>query len=701
MYYVQCFFPNPFKSLITYKSEKIIQPGQWLSVPFGKKSRWALSWSATEKPDIDESKVKLIHNTEPHELIPKNHLKWLEQVGQYYCLNTSDWLSSTVPSSIWESNTRYPSWYTLAIQATDLNPKSNAQKKFYQAVLTQPAKPGYAWLQSGIRISTLQAMLSQKILEVSPVILKPALMRLNTAQQNAFEQIRDNWQFAVTCLEGATGSGKTEVYAHLINHALKKGQNALMLVPEIALTDHLVTRIRKTTGAEPIIYHSDIRSQLRHFHWQLGPSGQPHLWLGTRSAISLPIKNIGLIIVDEEHDSSFRGQTHLRFCARDAAILKAKIENIPVVLGSATPCLHTLHNVNLKKYKKLILPPYWRREYEIKNYDCRGIKLEQGLHPLVLDAIKDYIVKEQQVLVFINRRGYAPVTLCRQCGHAHQCTRCDATTTFHQKRNIQKCHSCGACYPVPKDCPDHPDSMVQVGYGTERICEVLQNLFPDTCIAQIDRDIPQQQRNEALADMHGGKPMVLVGTQMLAKGFDAPNIRMVVVLGVDQALYADDYRAEEKSYQLITQVIGRAGRRPSEMINNKVLIQTYLPHHPMLEAICAQNDAAYRDHLLTVRKKNHLPPYGHISIIWLESKKEPALIAFGNKIASSLPKNKNIAIFGPIPAKQKRRKDFFCYQITLHTHQRSVMHTYLVKINNITDQKPRDIQVIIDRDSRS
>lgn len=701
MYYWQCFFPNPFRSLITYKSKEPLQPGQWLNVPFGKKSQWALSWCSTQKPDIDESKIKHINHAETQHLLPESHLKWLDMVGRYYCLNTCDWLSSTVPSSIWASPDQYPAWYTQTIQNTDKPPQSAAQKKLHEQITESPDRPGYAWLQDGIRINTLQAMLAQESLKTTETCPEPKLMSLNTDQQRAFDHISAHSQFHVTCLEGATGSGKTEVYAHLIHDTLKKGQSVLMMVPEIALTAHLVNRIRKTTGTEPAIYHSDIRSQLRHFHWQLALSEQPMLWLGTRSSITLPIRNIGLIIVDEEHDSSFRGQTHLRFCARDAAILKAKIENIPIILGSATPCLHTVHNIHLEKYTRLTLPPYWPREYNIKTYDCRGIKLEKGLHPQICDAIKDYINKDKQVLVFINRRGYAPVTLCRHCGAAHECKHCDKATTFHQKHNMQKCHSCGTTYPVPKDCPHHTDGMIQVGHGTERICEVLQGLCPGAYIAQIDRDVPPRERENALADMHAGKPMILVGTQMLAKGFDAPNIRMVVILGVDQALYADDFRAEEKSYQLISQVIGRAGRRPSKTVDNKVLIQTFLPHHPMLRAICQQDTHTYIDHLLSTRKKNTLPPYGHISTIWLESKKEDHLMSFGKKIISQLAKNQAINVFGPIPAKFKRRKDFFCYQITLHSSCRTIMQTYLHTIHTFTQKKPRDIQIIIDRDSRN
>ncbi len=700
--YISCAFPNPFKECMTYSSESTISIGEMIKVPFGKKSVWAWVIDNNCPITLDPKRIKSIQHENPLAItLPQAHLTWITQVSQYYHLRLCDWFASTIPSPLWQDPNKIPEKYHAVISVTEEKPRTPAQCKAYNTIAQSRPRRYFSWLQEGLRESILRSLLDSGCCHEVPYTPLNQLASLSLNQQHAVDSLDQTQSFQVTCLEGQTGSGKTEVYAHLISKNLARGRAVLMLAPEIALSKQLVQRLAITLGEDPVIYHSGIKPKLRAMHWQLSTQGHPLLWLGTRSACSLPLRNLGLIIVDEEHDSSFRNQTRLRFCARDAAILKAKILDIPICLGSATPCLHTYHHAMQKRFKHLTLPSYWPVKHQIKIHDCRGIKCPDGLHPKVVDCIKKYIAEKTQILIFLNRRGYAPVTLCRTCGAQHTCVHCDSATTYHQQKNCQICHHCGRHDPPQKDCPHgHPDSMILVGYGTERIALALQELFPEQTIARMDRDVNQDDFQKQLELMQSGHPMVLVGTQLMAKGFDAPNIRLVVFLGADQALYADDFRGEEKTHQLLTQVIGRSGRRPEKTIANQVLIQTYIPHHPLIAALAQGAIQEYRQIILQQRQAQHLPPFGCLSILWLESKNEKKLQNHGQKIRQHLQQMSSAKIYGPLPARLRRRKDMYCYQVIIQTPHRSAMRQTLQHMTKISADCPKGVDLIIDRDAR-
>ena len=502
---------------------------------------------------------------------------------------------------------------------------------------------------------------------------------LNPEQQAAAEAIREAQGFAPFLLDGVTGSGKTEVYLDAIATCLARGRQALVLVPEIGLTPQTLRRFRERLGVPVHALHSGLADGERARTWAACLRGEARVIVGTRSAVFLPLPKAGLIVVDEEHDGSFKQLDGIRYHARDFALVRAKALDVPVVLGSATPSLESLRNALSGRYAHLRLharagvaqPP------RVRVTDVRKRPLDAGMSPELFEAIAATLQRGSQALVFKNRRGYAPVLLCHDCGWSAQCTRCDAPMTVHAGGRRLQCHHCGARRPAPDACPDCGGLALQAqGAGTERIEEALTKRFPDAPVLRIDRG--STQRRDALEKLlhgFGAQPGILVGTQMLAKGHDLPNLTLVAVVGVDEGLFSADFRAPEKLAQLLIQVAGRAGRAT---LPGEVLLQTHHPQHPLLETLLSGGYHAFAHAELAQREGAGFPPFAHLALMRAEAKQLDATHAFLHATRTALrDTGTGIELHGPLPAPMPRRAGYQRAQLLLSAADRRVLHATL------------------------
>ena len=510
----------------------------------------------------------------------------------------------------------------------------------------------------------------------------PSAFSPNTEQQVAIDAIRSAEGFAPFLLDGVTGSGKTEVYLQAIADCLARGRQALVLVPEIGLTPQALARFRARLGVPVHALHSGLTDSERAATWLAAASGQAQVIVGTRSAVFVPLPEAGLIVVDEEHVGSYKLFDGIRYHARDLAIVRARALAVPVVLGSATPSLETLHNAQSGRYALLRLrrragdarPP------QVRVLDVRKRPLHAGLSEESLAAIRAALDAGGQVLVFRNRRGYAPVLLCHDCGWSAHCPRCSTperptAMTVHAHGKRLQCHHCGHRRPSPPACPDCASLALQPqGNGTERIEAELQARFDAVPVIRIDRGSTGQRDGlQKHLDALGNRPGILIGTQMLAKGHDLGNLVLVVVVGIDEGLFSADFRSGEKLAQLLIQVAGRAGRadRPGT-----VLLQTHHPEHPLLQTLVAGGYHAFADGELALREAAGFPPFAHLALLRAEAKRAELPLQF-LQLAKTLLDGSAIEVHGPLPAPMPRRAGFVRSQLLLAAPARAALHAAL------------------------
>jgi primosomal protein N' (replication factor Y) (superfamily II helicase) len=530
---------------------------------------------------------------------------------------------------------------------------------------------------------------------------------LTAAQTSVLEQIEQQMNseaYTAFLLHGVTGSGKTEIYMRAMKKALNLGRSSMMLVPEIALTPVFSRRLRARFGDQVAIFHSSLQKGERYDEWTRVKNGAARVVIGTRSAVFAPVKNLGLIVVDEEHESSYRQQESPYYNARDVAIVRAQKESATVVLGSATPSLESFHNARKGKYHMLTLPQRIaaRPMATAKIVDMRNVFVRHGKPRVfsdeLLEAIRETHERKEQSIILLNRRGYSSFILCRSCGESVQCPNCDVTLTYHRSERVIVCHYCNHREAVPRVCPSCGKKYIYyVGEGTEQLEEMLKLLFPALRVARIDRDTTARRKifEQSLADFSAGRIDTLVGTQMLAKGHDFPNVTLVGVVSVDAGLALPDFRSAERTFQLITQVAGRAGRgdRPG-----RVLIQTYHPYHYALRHACAQDYEAFYDEELRYRQNHSYPPFVALASLLVHG---PDL---GRVRTSSLELRKQLdlanadrkcRILGPAPAPLARLKGEHRFQLLIKSRSRKqlreVADAALKSLSN-----PRSINLEID-----
>jgi primosomal protein N' (replication factor Y) len=486
--------------------------------------------------------------------------------------------------------------------------------------------------------------------------------------------------FGAFLLHGVTGSGKTEVYLHLIERALAAGRGALVLVPEIALTPQLVARFRTRLAAPVVALHSSLADGARAMAWRAAAAGRAPVVIGTRSAVFTPLPALGLVVVDEEHDASYKQQEGFRYSGRDLAVARAQRAGCPAVLGSATPSLESLANAAAGRYVRLSLPERTGRagKPRVTVVDLRIQPARDGLSPPALAAVERHLGDGGQVLLFLNRRGYAPTMFCSGCGWVAPCKSCDARLTVHLSRATLACHHCGAEERMPFACPQCGNELVPVGEGTERVETTLAQLFPAAPLVRIDRDVIRRRGDleAALAAVNDGRARMLLGTQMLTKGHDFPEVSLVVVLAADQGLFGADFRASERLAQQIVQVAGRAGRgdRPGE-----VLIQTAYPEHPLLHCLIEEGYEGFAALALEERRAAGWPPYAHLALLRADSPSRAEAFDFLRAAEAAAPAagGARPRILGPAAATMARRAGRYRAQLLVESASRGALQAFL------------------------
>jgi len=533
-----------------------------------------------------------------------------------------------------------------------------------------------------------------------------APLSLSADQKRVFDQLTTDLEsFKVCLLRGVTGSGKTEIYLQLAVNVLNRGEQVLVLVPEISLTPQLINRFERRLGYKAAVLHSGLTEKNRRLAWQAAASGQAKVIIGTRSAIFVAARDLGLIIVDEEHDMSYKQQEGVRYHARDVATMRAKIEDIPILLGSATPSLESLANVKRDRYQlfelnqrvgEAVMP-------KIHLLSMEQLPIKHGLSTTLINAIEKNLVKEQQSLIFINRRGYAPVVMCKSCGESFNCERCNARLTYHDDHSL-RCHHCGfeqtdhnACF----NCGS--DSLIRLGQGTQRIEQVLSKLFPQANIARLDRDAVQkkEQLESLLENVSANRVDILVGTQMLSKGHDFPSVTLVGVINCDQGLFGLDFHSTESMVQQLIQVSGRAGRGRNA---GKVLIQTHFPAHPIYSHVKNHNYMQFAEQELHLRQESGFPPYRHLAIIRASSQKQQAAMTFlhwlkqlGDKAQTH---GTNVLLLDPVDSPMVKRSGRYRAQLLVSSTSRAARASFLSKwiAQFEHDKRTRQVRWSIDVD---
>ena len=512
-----------------------------------------------------------------------------------------------------------------------------------------------------------------------PLNLSGRMLELNADQQAVVAAVHKALgSYRAFLLEGVTGSGKTEVYLQLVERVLARGEQAMILLPEISLTPQLEARFRARFPVAISVFHSGLNETERCRAWLAVQRGDTSILLGTRSAVFTPMPKPGLIILDEEHDASFKQQEGFRFSARDVAVMRAQQLHIPVVMGSATASLESLLNVRRGRYQQLRLPQRAGRSSPptFRLIDIRAQRLREGLSAVLVALIAAALEREEQALLFLNRRGFAPTLICHACGWVATCPRCDTNLVMHARDRRLRCHHCGHEQTMPRDCPAcRTQDLRPLGLGTERVEVALAQIFPQARVARIDRDSMRRKGSleRVLSDILAGNVDVLLGTQMLAKGHHFPNVTLVGILDVDAGLYSTDFRASERTAQLIVQVTGRAGRENRPGI---VVMQTRHPEHQLIKRLITEGYPSFAEAALEERRVAELPPFTH-QALWRAEAAEPGMAVGLLESLRDLARDNNpgeVRVLGPVPAPLPRKAGRWRYQLLFQSADRKSLH---------------------------
>ncbi|MEP6484591.1 MAG: primosomal protein N' [Rudaea sp.] len=668
-----------------------IAPGSRVAIPFGRGKRVGIVVSIEDDSAIPASRLKPVFALlDAEAVVDSELLATLQWVSRYYLHPLGEVLDTALPIGLRQIKPQPEPGEPALMRAAHIDGAPRAGTlvaALFDALASGPKS--YAaldaalptWRGAAASLRKRGWVMSTRLTDASTapfVRIDPP--PLTGEQQIAVDEIAKSLgQFAPFLLEGITGSGKTEVYLDLIERVLRDGRQALVLVPEIGLTPGLERRFRERVGDRIHVLHSNLSDGERTRTWLSAARGESCVILGTRSAIFVPLPKAGLIVVDEEHDASYKQQDGLRYSARDLSQVRGKALNVPVVLGSATPSLESLANVDSGRYRRLHLGsrPGAARLPEFKFIDLRGKRLNDGLSDELIKAVRECIARGEQALLFRNRRGYSPVLMCHACGWHAACERCDKPMTWHRGVSQMRCHHCGAQSPVPSHCPICGNATLEPrGVGTERMEQALTKLFPNVPVIRIDRETTRTRGgvDERLQQLRPDQAGILIGTQMLAKGHDLPNLTLVGLIGVDDGLFSVDFRASERLCQLIVQVSGRAGRA---LKPGKVWMQTLHPDHPLLRDLLKSGYAKIAKDLLDERRDAAFPPYAHLALLRSEAKASTATDEFLRAALTLAGAPDGIVIVGPMPAPMPRRAGFHRSQVLLSADDRPSLHAFL------------------------
>jgi primosomal protein N' (replication factor Y) len=702
----------PLYSLFDYLAPldgQLLLPGTRVVVPFGRLKKVGVLIELVSASDFPMHKLKrVLEVLDQQPLLTKLDLQLLTWASHYYHYPLGSVIAVAFPALLRRDvklNAKLPAqavvYYSLTLAGKAISSEQLQRAplqreliqqclhckqsistdelkrwhKHWRAPLTQLLNKGFI---AEVTISSAQSLPMS--------VSKQAHLQCNAEQQEAITAVTEQiGTFNVFLLEGVTGSGKTEVYMQIIDAVLTRGLQVLVLVPEITLTPQLEARFRQRFSVEIVISHSKLTDKQRYHAWLKMQQGSCQFLLGTRSALFTPLTSPGIIIIDEEHDASFKQQDGFRFSARDVAVVRAKLLHIPILLGSATPSLESIHNVNLQRYQRLHLsrraghaiPPIFQV------LDIRNKQLTEGLSEPLLAEMAQTLAKKQQVLVFLNRRGFAPTLICHGCGWVARCFACDANLVIHRHDGVLRCHHCAQESSLPTQCPacHVPGGLIPLGLGTERVEISLQALFPTKRVVRVDRDAIAKKGHleNVLEQINQGEVDIILGTQMLAKGHHFSNVTLVALLDVDSGLFSVDFHAEEKLAQLIVQVAGRAGREDKP---GKVILQTRHPDHPLLMRLIQEGYPSFTASALAQRQLAQLPPFSFQALFRAQAEVNKLAKDFLTEVVN-LAKDltqQEVALLGPVAAPMIRRAGVYRYQLLVQSSSRQALQRMLTAL---------------------
>ena len=718
---VPVYIYDCFDYTLTAEQYQQAEVGARVAVSFGRQNLVGIIVEKLTSDTPIDPRFKLKAITElldEQAILDQKTLSLLTWSAQYYQFPIGEVFQSALPTFLRQGkpyNLLARMWKVLDLAAEAKVTRSEKQREAYKVLKLHPQGTTENILNlAGIETATLKALEKKQIIECvlenqdfspQPVTLAQMPLTANEDQKKAVQQVlKAQKKYQAFLLDGLTGSGKTEVYLQIMQEVLKQGKQVLVLVPEIGLTPQTISRFQSRFHGNIVLLHSGLNDSKRLQAWQAAQTGKASIILGTRSAIYTPLPNLGLIILDEEHDLSFKQQEGFRYHARDVAMYRAHLESCPIILGSATPSIESyaladsgkMMRLELNQRAGIALMP------KIHLIDLKIAQKQNGISQSLIDEIQKRLDKKEQVLVFLNRRGYAPVLICESCAWQAKCPHCDANFTVHrQPYQHLHCHHCGSIHRLPEQCPQCKHTELKpIGMGTGKVEENLQALFPNFDVIRVDRDSTSRVGSwQKIYDkIQKSEPIILLGTQMLAKGHHFPYVTLVAILDIDSGLLSVDFRATERTAQLIIQVAGRAGRGERK---GEVYLQTLRPDHPLLNTLIQEDYRHFAKQTLKERQAALLPPFRYAALIRCESKSQEQNQEFLQQHAQALRQiSENlIDIWGPIPAPMERKAGRYQAHMVLLSQDRARLHFYIrAWWQNMLHQKPSTMKLTLDID---
>jgi primosomal protein N' (replication factor Y) len=720
---VPVLVPMPVDRAFTYAvpEGKEVVPGSIVQVPLGPRKVIGIVWDG-EVDQVDTSKLKTITEVFDCPPLQASMRRFIDWVANY---------TISPPGLVARMAIRAPAALDPepmipALKSTGLQTEriTDARRRVLELVNDAGGQEGMAWTKSGLSHAagvtgsvidglTKQGVFETVMLPAPPIVAKPdpsygqaELSDEQSAGADDLCEVISQEGFWPVLLDGVTGSGKTEVYFEAIAKVLERGQQVLILLPEIALTASFLKRFENRFGAPPGEWHSDIAPKSRERVWRQVVDGQVRVVAGARSALFLPFENLGLIIVDEEHDPAYKQQDRVFYHARDMAVVRAHLANVPIILASATPSLESHVNAEQGRYKRIVLSKRFSDAAlpDLVLIDLRKSPPKRGgfISPVVVDAVKETLERKEQALMFLNRRGYAPLTLCRVCGHRFQCPNCSTWLVEHRFRGQIQCHHCGYHERTHESCPDCGtfDHLVACGPGVERIAEEMDQHFPDARVIVLSSDMMggSKRLRLELDAIAKGEADIIIGTQLVAKGHNFPLMTLVGVVDADLGLSNGDPRAAERTYQLLSQVTGRAGRTG---LKSKGFIQTYQPEHPVMRALVSGDPDAFYERETLERERASLPPFGRLASIIISAGNRPEAETHGKALRSAAPTKTAFMVLGPADAPLALVRGRFRMRLLIHGPRGADIQSFIRAMMSAGPKERGSVRVQIDVDPQS